>query len=95
MHALAPALSRTSRLVRRTGILDLALVVLAFLFYSAVRELVAGREGEATAHAMRLIEMEQSLGVFREGTLQEFTLSSAALTKAFNWVYAYGFFPPI
>ena len=95
MHALAPAISRTSRLVRRTGILDLALVVLAFLFYSAVRELVAGREGEATAHAMRLVEMEQSLGVFREGALQDFTLSSAALTKAFNWVYAYGFFPPI
>jgi membrane-associated phospholipid phosphatase len=81
--------------VRRIGILDLALVVLAFLFYSAVREMVAGRESEATAHALRLVELEQSLGVWREGALQEFTLSSTALTKAFNWVYAYGFFPPI
>jgi len=95
LQTFTPAIARTGYWVRRTGILDLALVVLAFFFYSAVRELVAGREAEATAHAMRLVELEQSLGVFREDALQEFTLSSTMLTKAFNWVYAYGFFPPI
>jgi membrane-associated phospholipid phosphatase len=95
LHSVTPVVARTGYWVRRIGILDLALVVLAFFFYSAVRELVAGRETEATAHAMRLVEMEQSLGLFREHALQNFVLDSQALTKFFNWVYAYGFFPPI
>jgi membrane-associated phospholipid phosphatase len=95
LHSVAPAIVRTGYWVRRIGILDIALVILAFFFYSAVRELIAGREAEATAHAMRLVELEQSMGVFREHALQNVTLSSEALTKFFNWVYAYGFFPPI
>jgi membrane-associated phospholipid phosphatase len=95
LHSVTPIVARTGYWLRRIGILDLALVVLAFFFYSAVRELVAGRETEATAHAMRLVEMEQSFGLFREHALQNFVLSSEALTKFFNWVYAYGFFPPI
>jgi membrane-associated phospholipid phosphatase len=95
LHVISPAISRTTYWVQRVGILDLALVVLAFFFYSAVREWAGGRAPDATAHAMSLIELEQSLGVFREQAIQDAVLSSDLATRALNAFYAYGFFPPI
>ncbi len=95
LHSVTPALSRASYWINRLGVLDLALVVLAFFFYSAVRELAAGSAPQATAHSMSLIELEQKVGVFREQTLQDWVLSSHLLVNWFNAFYAYGFFPPI
>jgi membrane-associated phospholipid phosphatase len=95
LRTVTPAVSRASYWINRTGILDLALVVLAFFFYSAVRELAGGSTPQATAHSMSLIELEQKIGVFREHAMQEWVLSSDALVKGFNAFYAYGFFPPI
>ena len=96
LHVLTPAVSRTSYWVQRAGILDLALVVLAFFLYSAVREMAgAGGEAAARSHAMDLVQLEKSMGIFREQALQNAVLSSEVLVKGFNAYYAYGFFPPI
>jgi hypothetical protein len=95
LHVVTPAISRTSSWVQRVGILDLGLVVLAFFFYSAVREMAGARAPEATSHAMSLVQLEQSLGVFQEQALQDAVLSSTLLVRWFNGFYAYGFFPPI
>jgi len=95
LHVVTPAIFWTSHWIRRFGILDLGLVVLAFFFYSAVREMAGAQAPEATAHAMGLVQLEQNLGVFQEQAVQDAVLSSDLLVRGFNAFYAYGFFPPI
>jgi membrane-associated phospholipid phosphatase len=95
LHVVTPAISRASYWIQRVGILDLALVVLAFFFYSAVREAAGAQAPEATSHAMDLVQLEMSLGLFQEQALQDVVLSSDLLVRWFNGFYAYGFFPPI
>ena len=95
LHVVTPAISRTSSWIQRAGILDLGLVVLAFFFYSAVREMAGAQAPGATSHAMDLVQLERSLGLFQEQGLQDAVLSSGLLVRGFNAFYAYGFFPPI
>jgi hypothetical protein len=95
LHVVTPAISRTSSWIQRAGILDLGLVVLAFFFYSAVREMAGAQAPGATSHAMDLVQLERSLGLFQEQDLQDAVLSSGLLVRGFNAFYAYGFFPPI
>ena len=92
---MTPAISRTSNWVQRAGVLDLALVVLAFFFYSAVREMAGAQAPLATSHAMDLVQIERSLGLFQEQAFQDAVLSSDLLVRGLNAFYAYGFFPPI
>jgi membrane-associated phospholipid phosphatase len=69
------------------------LIACAFLLYSVVREMAAGRDAAAFTNAFDVIRLEQSLGIFHEEDLQRLTLSSVAVTKFFNAVYTYGHMP--
>jgi len=95
VQRVAPTLTRTFRLINRSGIWDLALIVIAFLFYYLVRGAVVERAPEATSRAIRLVELEQKLGVFWEGQLQSWAMSSEMLIRSANWIYVYAHFPLI
>ena len=94
-QALAPAVSRGTRFIRRFGFLDLFLVVFAFFLYSVVREMAGGRVSAAESHTLDLVQMEQALGIFQETRIQDWIMSSDTLIRFFNAVYTYGHFPLI
>ncbi|MEX1254058.1 MAG: phosphatase PAP2 family protein [Dehalococcoidia bacterium] len=70
-------------------------VVGAFLLYSLVRNNVDGREVEAVQRALRLIDMEQALGIFREPEMQREVLASPRLMNVANGIYVWAHFPVI
>jgi hypothetical protein len=82
------------RTALRLGIEALILVA-AYLAYEAVRRLVAPNSNEAFAHAGRIIELEQELGIFYEPQLQALVLDHHWLVTLFNWVYVWGYLPVI
>ncbi len=94
-QALAPAVSRGSRIIRKIGILDILLIAGAYLLYSIVREMASGSSRDAFAHSFDIVRLEQSLGIFQESRIQDWILSSEALVRFFNFVYTYGHFPLI
>ena len=95
LHVLTPAVAWISYWLRRTGVFDLLLIVLAFFSYSAVREMAGGDSGNAFAHAFDVVQLEQTLGIFQEPRLQDWVLPSETLIRFFNFVYTYGHFPLI
>ena len=94
-QALAPAISRGSSFIRRTGVLDLILITGAFFLYSIVREMAGGSSQAAYSHSFDIISLEQSLGIFQESRIQDAVLGSEAVVRFFNFVYTYGHFPLI
>ena len=95
LHVVTPAIARTSYWVRRVGVLDLLLIVLAFFSYSVVREMAGGSSSNAYSHTFDVVSLEQSLGIFQEARLQEWVMSSELVVRFFNAVYTYGHFPLI
>ena len=93
VQRISPNISRTAELIRKSGVWDLALIVAAFLLYYIVRGSVVDRATEATSRAIRLVELEQRLGLFWEGQLQAWVMSSELLVKLFNGIYVYAHFP--
>lgn len=65
----------------------------AFVLYYLVRGLVVERANEATSRAIRLVELEQRLGLFWETQMQAWIMSSEMLVKLFNGIYVYAHFP--
>lgn len=90
---LAPTVMRTAAILRKSGLWDLALIVAAFFLYYLVRGAVVERAGEATSRAIRLVELEKSLGLFWEGQVQAFVMSSEIAVKVFNGIYVWAHFP--
>lgn len=78
---------------RRSG--DVLLIAVAVLLYFLVRGLVDGREAEAYRHAEQLIDLERSLGVFWEPTIQRWALDVGSIGTLANWVYIWGHWPVI
>lgn len=95
VQRVAPRISRTAELIRKSGAWDLALMAIAFLLYYLVRGLVVERASEATTRAIRLAELEQRLGLFWEIQMQAWIMSSDLLVRFFNAVYVYAHFPLI
>jgi uncharacterized membrane protein YjdF len=58
--------------------------------YIALR-LIESEPGPAFENARRAIDFEQSLGLYFEPDLQRLVLESDLITRAFNWVYSFGF----
>lgn len=81
--------------MNKSGVWDLALIVVAFIFYYLVRGAVVERAPEATSRAIRLVELEQKLGLFWETQMQAWIMSSELLIKLFNGIYVYAHFPLI
>lgn len=65
------------------------------LLYFLVRDLSAGQEREAYANAASIVDLQKSLGLDWEATLQQRILDTDWIVAAVNWIYIYGHFPVI
>lgn len=92
---MTTALHRIARFVHKLGVIDLGLMVCAYLFYAVVREMASDQRHEAMASAKNVVALERSLGFFWEAHIQAWVLSSETLVKLFNGFYTYGHFPVI
>lgn len=72
---------------------ELAVVGLGYLVYSQVRGLAGDRDFDALANGHRIVELERSLGIFKELALQTLVLPHELLVDIFNFIYFYGLFP--
>lgn len=63
------------------------------LMYFLVRSLSAGQRADAFANAAKIIDLQKSLGLDWEATLQGQILGTAWLVDLMNWIYIYGHFP--
>ena len=61
---VVPAISRTYRFANKVGVVELLIVGVAFVFYYLVRGFVVERTFEATSRAIRILELEQRLGLW-------------------------------
>lgn len=95
VHKLTPGLQKTIRLLNVWGVADLALIIVGFIFYYLVRGAVTERAPEATSRAINLVELEQKLGLFWEGQMQSWAMSSNLLIHIANWIYVYAHIPLI
>jgi hypothetical protein len=95
----APVIKRHAgnawRVSARIGLLELAVVVISFLIYFAIRGMVVGRAGEAMVRGFNVISLEQDLGIYRELTMQSWIIDHYWLIKAMNWIYFWGHMPLI
>src|SRR4030042_2493402 len=90
---LAPTVVRTAAVIRKSGLWDMALIVVAFVLYYLVGGAGVERAGEATSRAIRLVELEKSLGLFWEGQMQAWVMSSEIAVRVFNGIYVWAHFP--
>jgi PAP2 superfamily len=81
---------RTSGLFRQ-----LVLVVMAALAYFGVRGLTQSGVERAFAHADQVVDLERSLHIAFEATLQNAILDHGWLVTLANWVYIYGHWPVV
>ena len=81
---------RTSASVglRRAFPLELFWVLLGFGLYTFGRTLIVGSESVAVANGKEIVAFEKAIRMFFEPPLQEFFISSSAVTRAFNFVYS-------
>jgi len=77
----------------RIGLHEVVAVVVSFLVYFVIRGAVVGRAGEAIVRGIRLIELEQRLGIYHELEMQSWILGNYWLIKAMNWIYFWGHMP--
>lgn len=74
---------------------QIMLLVPPGLLYFLVRDLSAGQEREAFANAASIVNLQKSLGLDWEATLQQRILDIDWIVAAMNWIYIYGHFPVI
>ncbi len=93
---VGPAITRAVRFANKVGVVELLIVGVAFVFYYLVRGFVVERTFEATSRAIRILELEQSLGLWVwETKMQAWLMSSDILVHLFNNIYVYAHFPLI
>jgi hypothetical protein len=74
---------------------EIALVALGFLLYFLVRGAPADRTADALRHARAIVDIEVSLGLFIEPTVQRWVVESEILWRTMNFVYFWFDFPLI
>jgi hypothetical protein len=74
---------------------EVILVAGAMLLYFGVRNLTSGSETRAVGNALRVFDLERSLGLALEKAAQSLVLGSGRLVDLSNWVYIWGHWPPI
>jgi len=79
--------------LRRNGLRELANVLVISFAYFLTRGIIRGREDEAFANAYTLIDMERSLGIYHERTLQQAALGHQWLIDFVNNYYLYAHLP--
>ncbi len=81
--------------VRWWDVSEIALVALGFLLYFLVRGAPGDRTADALRHAHYIVDIEFSLGMFVEPTIQRWVLASDFLWRTMNFVYFWFDFPLI
>ncbi len=76
-------------------ILELLIIVPAYALYSLVRGTVDGRTAVAYHHATQVVNIERTLGIFREAELQSLILTQQTAVRLVNTVYVWGHIPLI
>jgi hypothetical protein len=74
---------------------ELGLVAVGLLVYFLLRGNVTDRADEAARNADRVIDWQQSLGIFWEPRLQSWAVNSALGVRFWNWIYFWGHAPVI
>jgi len=93
---VVPAVTRAVRFVNKVGVVELLIMGVAFVLYYLVRGFVVERTFEATSRAIRVVELEQRLGLWVwETKMQAWVMSSHVLVQVFNGIYVYAHFPLI
>jgi hypothetical protein len=75
--------------------LEALIVVAAYLLYSAIRVVVEGSEANAVEHAIHIVSIEQSLGIFHEESIQRAVESQPWLAATMKGVYLWVYMPLI
>jgi hypothetical protein len=78
---------------RRQIIREVVIIVAAIVLYFVVRGLMATRVDLAYRNAQRVIDLEQSAGVFTEKELQDAIVDNPWLVNAVGYIYIYGHWP--
>ncbi len=76
-------------------VMEVLIVVPAYLLYGYVRGTVGGRIGGAYERAATLIDIERRLGIFYELSLQQLILNKHVLVQLFNSIYIWFHLPLI
>ncbi len=76
-------------------LIEIGLVVLGFLLYFFVRGAVVDRVDDALAHARWIVDVQQSLGLFVEPAVNQWTVDAEWRIRLFNAVYFWLDFPLI
>jgi hypothetical protein len=90
-----PAWKRIAAAFSRRDLLEGTLVGIAFLLYFAVRGAVVDRPEAAYWHARDVIDLQRSLGIFWEDTLNNWASDHRFWAQTMNIVYFYLHFPLI
>ena len=72
---------------RRSVVTEIGVILAFYQWYSAARHWAAGSEAAAHRNAMRLIDLEASLGLFNEARFQQWALSIPWLIKLLGFHY--------
>jgi hypothetical protein len=78
---------------RRQIVREVVIIVAAIVLYFVVRGLMATRVDLAYRNAQRVIDLEQSAGVFKEKQLQDAIVDHPWLVNAVGYIYIYGHWP--
>ncbi|HEY7269079.1 MAG TPA: phosphatase PAP2 family protein [Dehalococcoidia bacterium] len=71
------------------------IIILAYIPYFLARAHAVENAGAAFQHTAEMIRVEQSLGIFKELSLQSAAFSFSLLIHVFNLIYFYGHWPVI
>ena len=74
---------------------ELLIIVVAALTYGGVRELTEGNFQTAVANGRAIQDLERTLGIASEGTVQSLILPHELLVDLVNWIYIWGHWPVI
>src|SRR2546422_693539 len=91
----APIWRRLTRHFSRRDALEAALVAIAFLLYYGVRGAVIERPEIAYRHALDIIDVQRSLGIFWEDGMNNWVRDHLFISQSMNIVYFYLHFPLI
>ena len=91
----APIWRRLTRHFSRRDALEAALVAIAFLLYFGVRGAVIERPEIAYRHALDIIDVQRSLGIFWEDGMNNWVRDHLFISQSMNIVYFYLHFPLI
>src|SRR5688572_25998340 len=71
------------------------IIILAYIPYFLARGHAVANANEAFENARNLIRIEESIGIFRELSVQSATISYDLVVHVFNVIYFYGHWPVI